>query len=134
MLVDAARRCGKHVIERLLELGNAPAADCDGLDHGNTKLPFKRLWVEHESIALGKVHHVQGKDGRKTKLDQLEREAKMVVEVRSIDDDDECVRMAFALLIAKKHVAGYGLIGTCRFKAVGSGKVDHLDPTAICKS
>jgi hypothetical protein len=68
-----------------------------------------------------------------TKLDELEAEAKVVVEVRCVDDDYECVRLALAFLAPEKHITRDRFIRTCRFEAVGARKVDHLDRTAIAE-
>ena len=71
--------------------------------------------------------------GRQAELDQLQREAQMIVEVRRVDDDHQRVRRPLALLLAEKDVAGDRLVGACRVEAVGSGQVDQLDGPPVGK-
>ena len=110
MLVDAALRCREHVVDGALEIGNAAAANGHGLDNRNRQLIGKPLRIELQSVAFGEVDHVQRNDGRKAKLNQLQREAEVVVEVGCVEDDDQRVGLAFALLPAEQHIAGHGLV------------------------
>ena len=87
--------------------------------------------VELEPVALGEVDHVERDDGRQAELDQLQREAEVVVEVGRVEDDHQRVGLALALLPAEQDVAGDRFVGARRIEAVGAGQVDHLDRAAV---
>ena len=70
--VHAAERRREHVVERRLQLGNAAAADGDGLDDRHAELALERLRVELEPVALGEIDHVEHDDRRQAELDQLQ--------------------------------------------------------------
>jgi hypothetical protein len=55
----------------------------------------------------------------------------VIVEVRSVDDDDQSVGSPLTLLLAEKDVAGDGLVGARRIEAVGPGEIDQLDRPAV---
>ena len=63
-------------------------------------------------------------------VDQLQREAQVIVEVGGVDDDQQRVGQALALLLAEQDVAGDRLVGAGRIEAVGAGQVDQLDRAA----
>ena len=118
VLVDAAARRGQHVVDRSVQFGNAAAADGYGLDHRHSKLALERARIEFQSIALGKIDHVERDDRRQSKLDQLKRETQVIVEVRGVEDDDQCIGLALALLFAEQHVPGHRLVRACRIETV----------------
>ena len=107
------------------------AAHRHGLDNRHAELALERLRVELEPIALGEIDHVKRDDRRQPELDQLQREAQMVVEIGGVDHDHQRVGLALALLPAEQDVAGDRLIGACGIEAVGAGQVDHLDRAAV---
>ena len=131
MLVDAAERGREHVVQRRLELRDSAAAHCDSFNHRNAELALQRLRIELQAVAPGKVDHVERDDGRQAKLDQLQTEAQMVVEVRRVDHDHQCIGLALALLLAEQHVPRDGFVGAGGFETVGAGQVDHLDGTSV---
>ncbi len=122
---------GQHVVERRLKFGDAALPHRDGLDHRNAKLGLEPLGIELKPVALGEIDHVESDDRRQAKLDQLEREAEVVVEVRRVDDDDQRVGLPLALLLAEEHVARDRFVGARGIEAVGAGQVDQLDRTAV---
>ena len=69
-----------------------------------------------------------------TKLDQLQREAEMVVEVRSIDNDNQSVGLALTGLLAEKNVASDRFVRTRRIEAVGARKIDQLPGPTVSES
>ena len=75
-----------------LKLGDAALADGDGLDHRHAELCFEPLRIELEAVALGEIDHVERDDRRQPELDQLQREAEMIVEVGRVDDDEQARR------------------------------------------
>ena len=87
--------------------------------------------VELEPVALGEIDHVQRDDRRQAELDQLERKSEVVVEVRCVEDDDQRVGLALALLPAQQDVARDRFVGARRIEAVGAGEVDHFDRPAV---
>jgi hypothetical protein len=131
MLVHAAAGRGKHVIDGAMEFGDAALADGDGRNDRNSKLMREGFGVELETVAVGEIDHVQRDHGRMPKLDQLEAEAQVIVEVRGVNDDDQGVGLALAFLLAEQDVASHRFVGACRFEAVRTWKVDELDRAAI---
>ena len=87
---------GEHVVHSRLQLVDAAAPHGDGLDDGDAKLGFEALRIEFQSVAAREIDHVERDNGRKPQLDQLKREAKMVVEVRGVEDDDQRVGLPLA--------------------------------------
>ena len=81
---------------------------------------------ELEPVTAGEVDHVEGDDSRQAKLEQLQREAQMIVEVGRVEHDQQSVGQALALLLADQHVAGNRFVGAGRFQAVGAGQVHQL--------
>ena len=63
----------------------------------------------------------------------LQREAKMIVEVRGVEDDQERVGPPLAVLLAEEDVAGDRFVGAGGIEAIGAGKVDQFDRTAIAE-
>src|SRR5215212_823093 len=101
-----------------MQLRDAALADCYGLDDRHAELPLQRLRVELEPVSLRKVDHVQRDYGRQAKLDQLQRKAKVIVEVRRVEHDDQRVGLTLALLPPEQDVACNCLIRTGRLEAV----------------
>ena len=64
-------------------------------------------------------------------VDQLEREAEVVVEVGGVEHDQQGVGQPLALLLAEQHVAGHRFVGAGRVEAVSAGKVDQLERPAV---
>ena len=87
--------------------------------------------IELEPVALGEVDHVERDDRRQAELDQLQREAQVIVEVGRVEDDHQRIGLALALLLAEQHVARHRLVGARRLEAVGAGQVDQLDRAAV---
>ena len=133
MLMHSATRRGEHVVERALQLRDAASAHGHRLDHRHAELCLQSLGIEFQSVTLRQVDHVQRDDRRQPKLDQLQREAKMVVEVRRVDDDQQRVGCALALLAAEQHVARDRFVRAGGIQAVGARKIDHLDRSAVGK-
>ena len=92
---------------------------------------LERLRVELEPVALGEIDHVERDDRRQAELDQLQREAEMIVEVGGVEDDHQSVGLTLALLAAEQDVAGHRFVGARRVEAVGAGQVDQLDRAAV---
>ena len=129
--MNPAERRGKHVVQGAVQLGKAAAADRDRFDNGHAKLPLKHFGVELKSVALGKIDHVERDDRRQSKLDELQREAEVIVEVGGVEDDDQGVGLALALLLAEQHIASDRFVGACRLETVGAGQVDELDRAPV---
>ena len=87
--------------------------------------------VELEPVALGEVDHVERDHGRQAEVDQLQREAQVIVEVGGVDHDQQRLRQPLALLLAEQHVAGDRFVGAGRIEAVGAGQVDQFDRRAV---
>ena len=98
---------------------------------GTPSSSVEPLRVELEPVALGEVDHVERDDRRQAELDQLQREAQMIVEVGRVDDDQQRVGLPLALLLAEQDVAGDRFVGAGRIEAVGAGQVDQLDRAAV---
>jgi hypothetical protein len=109
----------------------APAADRHRLDHRHAELLLEPLRIEDEAVAAGKIHHVERDHGGQAERDQLQREAQMIVEVACVEDDEQSVRKPLALLAADDDVASHFLVGTRWVEAIGAGKIDQLDRTAV---
>ena len=131
MLVHAATRCREHVVERRMELGHSATAHRDRLDHRDAELLLELGRIQLKSVALGEIDHVQRDDRRQAELDQLKREAQMIVEVRGVEHDDQGVGLALAFLPAEQDIACDGFVGAGRIEAVGAGKIHHFDRPAI---
>ena len=69
--------------------------------------------------------------GRQAELDQLQREAEVVVEVGRVEDDHQRVGLALARLLAEQNVASDRLVGARRIEAVGAGEIDQLDRPSV---
>jgi hypothetical protein len=114
-----------------VELRDSAPTDCDRLDNGHTEIRCKTSWVEFEAIAFGKIDHVERNDGREPKLDQLKCEAKVIVEVRGIENNDERVWLPLAMLPTEQDIARHGFVGARRFEAIRTREVDELDGSSI---
>ena len=118
-------------ISRFAEAGDdlvdPAAADGDGFDHRNAKLFLKLGAVELQSVAAGEVDHVQGDDRRQPEVDQLQREAKVIVEVGGVEHDQQSVGQPLALLLAEQNVAGHRFVEAGRIEPVGAGEIDQLE-------
>ena len=119
-----ARRCRvKRIVARALaradparadqQLGEAgddfvdsAAADSDGLDHRDAELRLELGAVELEAVAAGEVDHVEGDDRRQAEVDQLQREAQVVVEIGGVEHDQQGVGQPLALLLARARRRG----------------------------
>ena len=110
-----------------------PLPHGNGLDHGNPKLTLEHCRVELEPVALGEVDHVERDNGRQAELDQLQREAQVIVEVGGIEDDHQRIGLALPFLPAEQHVAGHRLVGAGGIEAVRARKIDHLDGAAVAE-
>ena len=100
---------------------------------GTPSSSLDRRRVELEPVAPGEIDHVERDDGRQAELDQLQREAQVIVEVGGIEDDHQRVGLALALLLAEQDVAGDRFVGAGRIEAVGAGQVDQLDRSAVAE-
>ena len=105
----------------------AALADRDGLDHRHAELLLELARVEFQPVALGEVDHVEGDDRRQAEVDQLQREAEVIVEVGGVEHDQQRLGQPLALLLAEQHVARHRLVGAGRIEPVGAGQVDQLD-------
>ena len=72
-------------------------------------------------------------DRRNAEIEQLQRESKMIVEVRGIEDDQQSVWAALAFLFAEENVARDRLVGARGIEAVGAGELDQLGGPAVAK-
>ena len=112
------------------KLVDAALAHRDGLDHRDAKLGLELCHVELEPVALGKVDHVERDHHRQAEVDQLQREAQVIVEVGGVDHDQQRIGQPLAVLLAEQDVAGDGFVGAGRVEAVGAGKVDQFGDRA----
>ena len=80
---------------------------------------------------LAAVDHVERDDGRQVQREQFERETEMIVEVRGVEHDDQRVGALLALLTAQHDVARHRLVEARGGQAVGAGKVDQRQRSAV---
>ena len=80
---------------------------------------------------LGEIDDVQRDDRWKTKLNQLNSEAEVIVEVRRIENDDQRIGLALSFLAANQNVASYGFVRARGIEAVRTGKIDELGRAAV---
>ncbi len=66
-----------------------------------------------------------------SELDQLQRKAKVVVEVRGVENDHQRIGLTLALLLAEQHVAGDRLVRAGGVEAIGAWEVDELDRPSV---
>src|SRR5205085_2043374 len=103
------------------------------LDHRHAELPLKRHGIDVEAVAAGEVDHVERHHRRRAECDQLQSEAKVIVEIAGVEDDQKRVGQPLALLLAQEDVAGHLLIRAGGIETVGAGEVDQLDRPAVGK-
>ena len=108
------------------QLRNAAFAHRDGLDHGNAELGREFRRVEHEPVACRQIDHVERDHDRQAEVDQLQREAQMIVEIGRVDHHQQNIGQAFPRLLAEQDVAGDGFVGAGRVEPVGAGKIDQF--------
>ena len=109
------------------------AADRDGFDDRNAEFGLELGAIELKPVAAGEIDHVKRDDRRQPEIDQLEREAEMVVEVGGVQDDQQGVGQPLAFLLTQQHIAGDGFVGAGRVETIGAGKIDQLQRPPIGK-
>ncbi len=104
----------QHGVELPQQRVDAALADGDGFDDGDAEFGLKLRRVELEPVAFRQVDHVERDHHRQPELDQLQRQAEVIVEVGSVDHHQQRIGKALALLLAEQDIAGDGLVGAGR--------------------
>eukprot|EP01136_Pigoraptor_vietnamica_P045839 Opistho-1_new@24325 len=117
--------------ERRAQFVEPALAHRDGADHGHAEFGRQRIGVDGEAVARRHVDHVERNHHRPAELTQLEHESQVIFDVRGIGDHDQRVGQAFAVLLAQHDVAGHRFVRAGGIEAVGTGKVDQFDRTAV---
>ena len=103
-------------------LPEALSADGGDLNHRNSELGGELRDVDAVAALLDDIDHVDGDDYRDAELDELGREVEVPVEVCSVNDVEDTVRVSVNEIVSGNH-----LIAAERGEGVGSGEVDHLN-------
>ena len=91
-------------------------------DHDDrcTQAARKRLSVDLVAVLLHEVGHVERHDHGQARLDDLQREVEVALEVRGVEELDHHVGLA-----AHEIVAAHALLGAIGGKRIDTGKVGH---------
>jgi hypothetical protein len=116
---------------RLQRIDPDPFRGDDG-NHRATELARQGLGVHHHSLALGDVHHVQNDQQRYPHFGELAGQVQVALEVRSIDDVDDEIRLVGMHVVAR-HLFVQRDLAVHHVERVGARQVDDFE-TAVAEA
>ena len=109
------QNCGKTTLINALVLG------CAYRNNGNTEVCRKLFNIDSSAVVSHFVHHIQRKHCRNVHFEKLEREVKISLDIRCINDVDYRIRLLF-----NKKITGDYLFICIRSDRVNTGKVNNF--------